>query len=535
MKNRRLQEWGGVVHGKGLIAQPLPPWLTAITKRMKTDAGDWFPSPINHVLVNEYGPGQGIMAHQDGPVYFPVVAILSLGAPATMDFTPHSRFTTSSSATPDTTTPLLQRNGDGNLVSPSIICPRQRGDGKSVAHTATPYLSDIKSIEVEKQGIVMAENGHGESRTRNEYAREEGPDTSVSCERRDGEQVVSDRCEQRACVPCDRGEQLADELGTRGGERVSPFPASEGDAEAVSRGRASHAQQQSDRDSRILQAASESDAQAIENNERHEPSAGLRPRNEGASDPSARDEVALDAILRNEAAHTTDSREAGSMETCSQNGASSEVVPQEGRVRETIPRNGTEQIHRVRAVREVGKFPWDQRREEGLSQVQDDSTIGHQVPEAMSKEPQPPCPEPGIDQSRLDTIDKQQRRAGEQRDVGDEVRPPRFSVKLKRRSLLVFKDAAYSDYLHGIAERRIEEGGKVPRQHDAKEVAQIATGSCVKDNWTCMEHQEVEANSLRDQVNNAAQMHEEICVAKETRVSLTCRVVLNVRKNLLRL
>lgn len=33
---------------------------------------------LNHVLVNEYQPGQGIMAHQDGPLYTPAVAILSL-------------------------------------------------------------------------------------------------------------------------------------------------------------------------------------------------------------------------------------------------------------------------------------------------------------------------------------------------------------------------------------------------------------------------------------------------------------------------
>ncbi|KAK9273760.1 hypothetical protein L1049_018570 [Liquidambar formosana] len=31
------------------------------------------------------------MPHQDGPAYFPVVAILSLGSPVVMDFVPHSR------------------------------------------------------------------------------------------------------------------------------------------------------------------------------------------------------------------------------------------------------------------------------------------------------------------------------------------------------------------------------------------------------------------------------------------------------------
>jgi alkylated DNA repair protein alkB homolog 6 len=34
----------------------------------------------NHVLINEYLPGQGIMPHKDGPAYYPVVCTVSLGA-----------------------------------------------------------------------------------------------------------------------------------------------------------------------------------------------------------------------------------------------------------------------------------------------------------------------------------------------------------------------------------------------------------------------------------------------------------------------
>lgn len=90
LKNRRLQNWGGVVHEKGLLSQDLPAWLTKLTKRIFEES-ELFPSAINHVLINEYLPTQGIMPHQDGPAYFPVVAILSLGSPAVMDFTPHSR------------------------------------------------------------------------------------------------------------------------------------------------------------------------------------------------------------------------------------------------------------------------------------------------------------------------------------------------------------------------------------------------------------------------------------------------------------
>lgn len=39
----------------------------------------------NHVLVNEYVPGQGIMPHEDGDAYAPVVATVTLGAVAVLD------------------------------------------------------------------------------------------------------------------------------------------------------------------------------------------------------------------------------------------------------------------------------------------------------------------------------------------------------------------------------------------------------------------------------------------------------------------
>ncbi|XP_015074281.1 alpha-ketoglutarate-dependent dioxygenase alkB homolog 6-like isoform X3 [Solanum pennellii] len=77
LTNRRLQNWGGVVHEKGLIAQDLPPWLNRITERINEKWG-LFPSSVN---INEYLHNQGIMPRQDGPAYYPVVAILSLGSP----------------------------------------------------------------------------------------------------------------------------------------------------------------------------------------------------------------------------------------------------------------------------------------------------------------------------------------------------------------------------------------------------------------------------------------------------------------------
>lgn len=42
----------------------------------------------NHVLVNQYQPGEGIMHHTDGPLYHDCVVILSVGFPALMSFRP---------------------------------------------------------------------------------------------------------------------------------------------------------------------------------------------------------------------------------------------------------------------------------------------------------------------------------------------------------------------------------------------------------------------------------------------------------------
>lgn len=39
----------------------------------------------NHVLINEYLPGQGIMPHKDGAAYYPVVCTVSLGSSLCLD------------------------------------------------------------------------------------------------------------------------------------------------------------------------------------------------------------------------------------------------------------------------------------------------------------------------------------------------------------------------------------------------------------------------------------------------------------------
>ncbi|TGZ64718.1 hypothetical protein CRM22_006236 [Opisthorchis felineus] len=85
LSGRRLQNWGGIPHPKGMLSEPIPPWLTKFVDRVSA-LGVFGSNCANHVLVNEYKPGQGISPHHDGPLYFPVVATLNLGSYGILDF-----------------------------------------------------------------------------------------------------------------------------------------------------------------------------------------------------------------------------------------------------------------------------------------------------------------------------------------------------------------------------------------------------------------------------------------------------------------
>ncbi|KIK09666.1 hypothetical protein K443DRAFT_393802 [Laccaria amethystina LaAM-08-1] len=92
LANRRLQIWGGEITPKGvLLAEPLPAFIDNypdIISRIKA-TGAFADSPHgmpNHIILNEYLPGQGIMPHEDGPRYHPVVATVSLGSHSVFNY-----------------------------------------------------------------------------------------------------------------------------------------------------------------------------------------------------------------------------------------------------------------------------------------------------------------------------------------------------------------------------------------------------------------------------------------------------------------
>lgn len=97
LSKRRLQTWPSELAKNTLLDTSLPKWLIEpiITrihsipltasdpqKHMFSDSPHGSP---NHVLINEYLPGQGIMPHKDGAAYHPVVCTVSLGSSICLD------------------------------------------------------------------------------------------------------------------------------------------------------------------------------------------------------------------------------------------------------------------------------------------------------------------------------------------------------------------------------------------------------------------------------------------------------------------
>lgn len=78
-----------------MVQEPIPTWLSNPLYGRLRELGVNFSdnestSEPNHVLVNEYLPGQGIMPHQDGPLYNPIVATVTLSSHCILNFYPHA-------------------------------------------------------------------------------------------------------------------------------------------------------------------------------------------------------------------------------------------------------------------------------------------------------------------------------------------------------------------------------------------------------------------------------------------------------------
>ncbi|KAL1742063.1 hypothetical protein HDZ31DRAFT_44085 [Schizophyllum fasciatum] len=110
-----------------LLAKELPVFVSSypdIISRLKA-TGAFEGSPHgqpNHIIMNEYLPGQGIMPHEDGPAYHPVVATISLGGHAVFHYYRYA---------PDASTDG-EPAPEGNYDSPAHASHGRRIDPKPV-------------------------------------------------------------------------------------------------------------------------------------------------------------------------------------------------------------------------------------------------------------------------------------------------------------------------------------------------------------------------------------------------------------------
>jgi len=86
-------EWKTMTFGKRRVCMfgedelPLPPPLEEMANELVKQGIFPSSSPPNHVLLNEYQPGQGILPHTDGPLYKDCTATLSLTSDVVIEFT----------------------------------------------------------------------------------------------------------------------------------------------------------------------------------------------------------------------------------------------------------------------------------------------------------------------------------------------------------------------------------------------------------------------------------------------------------------
>jgi len=181
LSNRRLQVYGGDVSKPSnvLLQKPLPSFLIDypnIIPRLK-DTGAFKLSKHgqpNHVLVNEYRPGQGIMPHQDGPSYHPVVATISLGSHTVVHYYRHRPLATSE---PD----VAGRSIDPDPILSVFLEPRSL-----VITTGELYIDALHGIEaVAADHFAM----HGDDSEMDEEA-------SGNCKIANWEMVTDEACKR---------------------------------------------------------------------------------------------------------------------------------------------------------------------------------------------------------------------------------------------------------------------------------------------------------------------------------------------------
>jgi len=152
LSHRRLQAHPStLLKGHTLLASPLPDWLSKpIIDRFKL-LGIFEDTPHqgpNHVLINEYKRGEGIMPHEDGDVYAPVVATVSLGAPICLNIT--KKPVAADAAAESSPTKTLGTGGISGFSIPTRILQEPRSLLITTGAAYRDLLHGIEAVEVDE-------------------------------------------------------------------------------------------------------------------------------------------------------------------------------------------------------------------------------------------------------------------------------------------------------------------------------------------------------------------------------------------------
>lgn len=163
LSGRRLQNWGGLPHPKGMLVEKMPDWLQTYCEKISA-LGAFSGKAANHVLVNEYKPGEGIMPHEDGPLYHPTVTTVSLGSHTLLDFyRPVGDSDTEGDAPPQTEE---SRFLFSLLVKPRSLLILQDDMYQRLLHGIRPRTQDTLTAAAEVPNLSAASAQPGETLAR---------------------------------------------------------------------------------------------------------------------------------------------------------------------------------------------------------------------------------------------------------------------------------------------------------------------------------------------------------------------------------
>ncbi|KZT00271.1 uncharacterized protein LAESUDRAFT_709093 [Laetiporus sulphureus 93-53] len=159
LANRRLQIWGGNMTAKKvLLPEAMPDFVTMFPDIVGRIAATGAFSESshrrpNHIIVNEYLPGQGIMPHEDGPAYHPVVTTLSLGSHAVFHY---YRYKPSATAASEE-----EAEGEsGKVIDPEPVLSVLLEPRSLVITTSSLYQTHLHGIEYVAEDAFHRTDGH---------------------------------------------------------------------------------------------------------------------------------------------------------------------------------------------------------------------------------------------------------------------------------------------------------------------------------------------------------------------------------------